>query len=249
MFRILKIIKVTPLDRKSVSECKNRLPSKKIRRDELQPLRIVINNRLTELYEEVNNLQEKANGNNILFLIRGLILTIVTVLLFYPGFGGTLMVLNGVFIYFSYFLAAMLLAIYAIIHVAVIITNRNRITDDDSLQYQKEEFVLFSYAAIMIMIGLLQGRYILNPILGVALILLEFIPLYELVLHPEKGRKYFTRSMTTIIKEMLFFVTAILLLIGNQPFEQWNIPLAESLLLLVILLNIFNMWTVLMKKN
>ncbi len=215
----------------------------------MQLLGIVIDNRMAELYEEVNNLQEKANGNNILFLIRGLMLTIITVLLFYPGFGGTLMVLNGVFIYFSYFLAAMLLAIYAIIHVAVTITNRKKVTDDGSLQYQKEEFVLFSYAAIMIMIGLLQGRYVLNPILGVTFILLEFTPLYEVILHPEKSQKYFKRSMTTIIKEMLFFVTAILLLIGNQPFEQWNIPLAESLLLVVILLNIFNMWTALMKKN
>jgi hypothetical protein len=194
-------------------------------------------------------LQAETKNINILFLIRGLILTIVTVLLYYPKFGGTLTVLSGVFIYFSYFLAAVMLFVYAIIHFVAIFRVKYIMDEKIKLQQAKEEFVLFSYATVMIMTALLQGRYIMLPVLGLSYILLELLPVYGFMLYTERTEIKFERSILNWVKEILFFLTAILFFVGNQPFQQLQLPMAELLLLGLIFINIYTYWQVLSTKS
>ncbi|MGL5042653.1 MAG: hypothetical protein ACRC6X_06110 [Culicoidibacterales bacterium] len=194
-------------------------------------------------------MQAETKNINILFLIRSGLLTIVTILLYYPKFGGALTVLNGVFIYFSYFLATIMLLVYAIMHFVALFRMKYVIDEKIKLQQTKEEFVLFSYAAVMIMTALLQGRYIMLPILGVSYILLELLPVYRFMLYAGRTEMKCKRTIWTWVKEVLFFVTCLLFFVGNQPFQQLQLPVAELLLLILIFINIYTYWQSLSLKS
>lgn len=182
----------------------------------------------------------------ILFWIRGIIIVSIFLLLLYPVFGGELVLLGGIFSYFSYFLAAIFLIIYAIIHYIVYfkqfkILAQNRKTSVLNLNYFSQELVLLIFLVLSTTYGLLQGNYLFAPAAGVFLISVYFYIIVSIVSNPSSVTKFYCGDVYDGIKVLFLFLALFMLILGNQPFEKMGIPVAESLLLVVCILEILNL--------
>lgn len=184
---------------------------------------------------------------NYNILIKSVIATAITILMFTPLFGGILTILNGTFVYFSYFLVVFLLVAYMVLEVIDFIkASSPKAKQNESKEAIKVQKLLFSYTSLIIMIGLLQGRYIVQPILGILFIVIELFQLYRYIANPSYQQELERVTLGDRIKKGLFFLTSLMLLLGNQPFESMGIPVATALLLV---LDIVTMINVLKKQN
>lgn len=170
--------------------------------------------------------------------LRIILMGLFVVLLFTPMFGGSLLIFQGTFIYFSYFLATFVVGIIGILDLYTIAALR-KITDQIKL---RQEITIFLIGSILIMIGLLQGRYVGISLLGVSYILLALLQLYWLVLDEAKASTLSQITYVDLLQHLVFYLGTVVLLLGNQPFESWNIPLASASLIFLILLSIGNMF-------
>lgn len=179
---------------------------------------------------------------------KAIIATCITILMFYPMFGGALTILNGSFVYFSYFLCIFLLLIYIVFDVMQQVQfkqiEEDRTTDAKGLKKLEEsrlkDYLLFSYTTLIVIIGLLQGRYIMSPVLGLLYIVLELFQMYQMIVMPKFTKVAQKTTHLDVLKKFLFFAMSIVLLLGNQPFEAWNLPVATALLLLFNIINLLN---------
>ena len=186
--------------------------------------------------KEVARLQKPSTIMKQLFIVRGIVATIIAILMFYPMFGGTLTILNGTFIYFSYFLAIFLVAILGIIDFGQLIYMKKH--KDEELA--KENILAFMFLSLMVMIGLLEGHYIFSPLMAIIYIFLLLLQLFQLTINKEQEETFFQIQIVDIIQRVFFYATTILLLLGNQPFEFWGIPVATTALFVFVLISVIN---------
>lgn len=197
---------------------------------------------------EVKILKKNQSTQTYGLYFKAILATCITILMFYPMFGGALTILNGSFVYFSYFLCVFLLLIYIAFDVMQQLQfkklTENKITDAAVQQELKDnklkDYLLFSYTTLIVMIGLLQGRYIMSPVLGLLYIFVELFQIYRMIANPKYTKVAEKTTYFDILKKVLFFSTSIVLLLGNQPFEAWNLPVATALLLLFNIINLLN---------
>jgi len=183
-------------------------------------------------------LQDQNAITRSLVISQIVLATIVTVLMFYPMFGGTFIVFNGTFIYFSYFLALFLVAILSIIDfVQLIILRKKR---DLYFVEERNNYLIFIFVSLFIMIGLLVGRYVFPPLLGIMYIFLMLMQLFQLIINHDNDRALYEFTKLDFVQRILFYLTTMLLLVGNQPFELWHIPLTTTVLFLFVVVSILN---------
>lgn len=181
-------------------------------------------------------MQEQSTGSNSLFIIQGVLATIIAGLMFYPMFGGTLMILNGTFIYFSYFLAVFLVAILALVDfISLFVISRKK----ENRNY-KMNVLAFLFVSFMVMIGLLEGHYVFSPLLAVMYIFMSLMEIFQIASNKKESDVFFQVSILDVIQRIFFYITAIIILLGNQPFEIWGIPIATTALFVLNVIFVVN---------
>jgi len=184
------------------------------------------------------DLQDQNTLTRNLLIAQGVLAMIITVLMFYPMFGGTLYVFNGTFIYFSYFLALFLVVILGIIDLFQLVTLRKK--HDLYFSEERNNYLVFIFVSLMIMIGLLVGHYVFPPLLGIIYIFLMIMQLFQLIMNKDNDRVLYELHTLDYIQRFLFYLTAMLLLVGNQPFEIWHIPITTTMLFVFVVVSILN---------
>lgn len=183
-------------------------------------------------------MEEQSTVTKSLFIFQGILATIITILMFYPMFGGTLMILNGTFIYFSYFLAVFLIIILAVIDFTQLYILRKR----ENIEVKKHNYLSFSFISLVVMIGLLEGHYIFSPLLAIIYIFLMLLQIFDFAVYNDVKNisEHFKINIFDILQRVLFYITAVLLLLGNQPFEVMHIPVATTTLFVLIIISVAN---------
>ena len=181
--------------------------------------------------------EQTPKNMNVYFGIAQTLTAVIAVLMFYPMFGGTLLLLNGIFVYFSYFLATFLLVVYTFFDFILVLKVRK--TKDAGCI--KKEHLSFLFCTLFVILGLMQGRYVVAPILSVIYIVLAFTQVYQIAIDSGENIKYHKISFIDVLQRIVFLLAALSLLLGNQPFETYNLPLATIMLFLLVFINFLNL--------
>jgi len=183
-------------------------------------------------------LRDQNTMTRSLLMTQGVLAMIIIVLMFYPMFGGTLFVFNGTFIYFSYFLALFIVVILGIIDFIQLFSLQKK--KDLYFAEERNNYLVFIFVSLMIMIGLLVGHYVFSPLLGIMYIFLMVMQSFQLIINKDNDLVLYKLHILDFVQRVLFYLSAMLLLIGNQPFEIWRVPIASTMLFVLVLVSILN---------
>lgn len=179
--------------------------------------------------EQIDKIEKKQTG---LYLVRGILALCTLILIFYPMFGGSLLLFGGTFVYFSYFLATFFIILLALVDGFALFKS--------SKEAAKRENILFMFISAIICFAILQGRYIINPIMGIIYFVIQLLQAYLICTDAIKYQKISEMTKWDWAQRILFYLTMVVILVGNQPFEQYHIPVASSLLMVLTIISLIN---------
>lgn len=183
-------------------------------------------------------MQDQNTRTKSFLIFQGILATTISILMFYPMFGGRLILFNGTFIYFSYFLAVFLVVILSIIDFIQLLLLRKKASA--YFVEERNNYLVFIFVSLIVMIGLLEGHYIFSPLLAIIYIVLMILQLVQLIINKENDIVLYQLGTLDVVQRMLFYTTTVCLLVGNQPFELFYIPLATTMLFVLVVISIIN---------
>ncbi|TLG76593.1 hypothetical protein [Culicoidibacter larvae] len=170
-----------------------------------------------------------------------LLLTVGMIAIFYiPNFGGSIQFFfDGAILPFSHFLTAVIIIAIGILEYFTFVHMRiNKARNLDQLLRPADEQAHIFFALVLVV--LLLGNFYIPTYIALVFIIRELV-MYGLRLQYAYAGNGALSEQISGIQRFFFFIAMLISVLGNQPFELWNIPVQDICLIVAAVVSILSL--------